>query len=196
MSMGNVHRRMQAALDEGKTLDFDASAIKIDGTAVTASAAELNIMDGVTATAAELNRAADVSARIVNVTASTLTVAVADHEGKVVTINAAAGCDATLPAATGSGAHYRFFIGTTVTSNDVTFVTTGGDVLCGVIVQANDGGATANVYETSTATTITLNGSTKGGIKGDQFEFIDVATDTWWMHGRVSSTGTEVTPLS
>jgi len=35
--------------------DLDTSVLRIDGVEITASAAELNIMDGVTATAAELN---------------------------------------------------------------------------------------------------------------------------------------------
>lgn len=42
-------------------LDIDGD-LNIAGTKVTASAAELNIMDGVTATASEINKAADVSA--------------------------------------------------------------------------------------------------------------------------------------
>jgi len=47
----------------GGTLDIESGgAIEIAGTAITSTAAELNIMDGVTATAAELNAAADVSA--------------------------------------------------------------------------------------------------------------------------------------
>lgn len=42
MSAPNVHRRMQAALDEGKELDFDAAKLKIGGTAVAATADEVN----------------------------------------------------------------------------------------------------------------------------------------------------------
>jgi len=41
-----------------------------DGTTVTSSGAELNILDGVTATASEINNAADVSARTLELTAS------------------------------------------------------------------------------------------------------------------------------
>lgn len=39
-------------------------SLVINGTPVTTTAAELNILDGVTATAAEINNAADVSARV------------------------------------------------------------------------------------------------------------------------------------
>ena len=66
------------------TAKHDVKALTISGTAVTATAAELNIMDGVTATAAEINTAADVSARIgtltvANNTTSTLSVAVTHY---------------------------------------------------------------------------------------------------------------------
>ena len=48
---------------------------------VTATTAELNILDGVTATAAELNRSADVSARMI-AGGSTLTLTEVLHDGK------------------------------------------------------------------------------------------------------------------
>ncbi len=44
--------------------------IALAGTAVTSTAAELNILDGCTATASELNNAADVSARVQELTAT------------------------------------------------------------------------------------------------------------------------------
>jgi hypothetical protein len=49
---------------------LDTGGLKLAGTAVDSTAAELNILDGVTATTAELNNAADVSARIQALTAS------------------------------------------------------------------------------------------------------------------------------
>lgn len=52
----------------GGTIDVDT--LSIGGTAVTATAAELNALDGVTATAAEINQAADLSARAAAVTAT------------------------------------------------------------------------------------------------------------------------------
>lgn len=153
-------------------------------------------ISGLDASFAEINRTADVSARIVNVTDATLAIALATHEGKIVTINRAAGCDVTLPAASGSGAWYRFFVGTTVTSNDITFVVTGDDTYEGFCIQAADGGSTVNVYEAAGTNRITLDGTTKGGIKGDIFEFADVAADLWMVNAKISSTGTEASPFS
>lgn len=159
-------------------------AISVGGTALTA-------------TAAEINRAADVSGRIVNATAATLAVDEATHEGKTVTLNRAAGITVTLPAATGGGAKYRFFTGTTVTSNNHIIQVTGNDVMKGTAWFACDGGDTAEAFETAAdSDTITMNGSTKGGLIGDVIQFEDVAADTWSVQCFLQGTGDEVTPFS
>lgn len=151
----------------------------------------------VTATAAEINRAADASSRIVNVTASTLAVTEADHDSKVVTLNRAAGIAVTLPAATGSGAKLQFIIGTAVTSNATTIKVTGDDTMTGVAILAQDAADTASVFEAgATADTISFNGSTTGGLKGDCVELIDIAADLWWVRVVGAATGTEATPFS
>lgn len=152
----------------------------------------------VLATAAELNRAADVSTRVVDVTASTLSATVASHDSKVVTLNRAAGIAVTLPAASGSGAVFRFVLGTTVTSNSTTIkVANASDVMTGTAVVLQDTVDTVVGFETaSTTDTITWNGSTTGGIKGDCVELIDVAANLWYVRVIQSATGTEATPFS
>ena len=152
----------------------------------------------VTATATELNRAADVSGRIVNLTAATLSLTEATHDGKVVTVNRAAGSTLTLPAAAGSGASFRVIVGTTVTSNTlIVQVANASDAMTGTALLAQDGGDTSVMFETAaTDDTITMNGSTTGGIKGDCIELIDVAANVWWVRVTGSATGTEATPFS
>lgn len=160
---------------------------------------ELGPTDGqsVLATAAEINRVADTSTRIVNVTAATLTVTEALHDSKVITLNRAAGIAVTLPAATGSGTVLKFITGTTVTSNSTTIKVVGDDVMAGLAVLAQDGGDTVVAFETAADTdTITLNGTTTGGIKGGSYELIDIAADLWWVRGVGMATGTEATPFS
>lgn len=122
----------------------------------------------------------------------------ARHGDGGVVVNAAAGATLTLPAAVGSGVEYRIYLGTTVTSNNVIVkVANASDVMSGVLVGAADGGDTVNGWETAVdSDTITLNGSTKGGIKGDYIELRDVATNLWRVSGSLSQTGTEVTPFS
>lgn len=156
------------------------------------------LMDGVEvlATAAEINRAADVSTRVVNATAATLAVDEPTHEGKVVTLNRAAGIAVTLPAATGGGGRYFFFIGTTFTSS-ATIKVTGDDVMFGYATYAADGGDTLVKFETAAdSDTITFNGTTTGGYKGTTVELIDVAADSWWVRVDGHATSSEATPFS
>lgn len=149
------------------------------------------------ATIAEINRVADVSARIVNVTAATLAITEAAHDSKIITLNRAAGIAVTLPAATGSGIKLKFFIGTTITSNTTTIKVTGNDIMAGAAVVAQDGGDTLVAFETAAdSDTITLNGTTTGGLKGDILELVDVAADLWMVLAHLSATGTEATPFS
>jgi len=53
---------------------------------------------------------------LVTITDATLAVTQALHEGKLVVLDRAGGVAVTLPAATGSGARYRFFVKTTFTT--------------------------------------------------------------------------------
>ncbi len=152
----------------------------------------------VTATATEANRALDVSGRLVDLTAATLTLSQTVHEGRIVTVNKADGTAITLPAATGSGARYQLFIGTTITSNSTTIkVANSSDTMVGFLTIFQDGGDTALQIEIGgTNDTITLDGSTGGGIKGDMIELIDIATNLWYVRQTLSGTGTEATNLS
>lgn len=141
---------------------------------------------------------AHVASGVVNATAATLTVTQASHAGQTVTLNRAAGIAVTLPAATGTGAIYRFFVGTTVTSNTTTIkVGTAAETMRGNAVVLQDAGDTLVGFEAgATADTITLDGSTTGGIVGDFIELIDVAANMFYVRCLLSGTGTEATPFS
>jgi hypothetical protein len=148
------------------------------------------------ATEAEINRAADLTGRIVDATAATLAVTVAAHDGRIVTLNRAGGIAVTLPAATGSGARFRFIVGTTFTTAG-TIKVTGDDTMAGNAIIAQDGGDTSVLFEAgATADTITLDGSTTGGLKGAEVELIDIAADLWFVRYVSAATGTEATPFS
>jgi len=120
------------------------------------------------------------------------------HSEVVNTINAAAGLTLTLPAASGSGDTYLFYVGTTVTSNDVIIrVANASDTMSGLAMLAQDAADTAVVFETAASSdTITLNGSTKGGIVGDSITLTDVAANKWSVMVSGSATGTEASPFS
>ena len=118
--------------------------------------------------------------------------------GAVLVVNAAAGLTLTLPAAAGTGMEFEIVIGTTVTSNSVVIaVANGSDTMTGSARVAQDAGDTAVAFEAgSTADTITLNGTTTGGIKGDRIMLADIADNLWSVHIVSSATGTEATPFS
>lgn len=193
--------------------EVDTTVLKLGGTEVTATAAEINagvdgltataaeintVADGILATAAEINRAADLSTRIVNLTAATLAVTLAAHDGKTITVNRAAGSTLTLPAAAGTGARLRIFVGTTITSNAlIVQVANASDIMSGVVLIANDTDDSTSGFETAADTdTITMNGTTTGGVKGDLIELEDVATNLWLVRVTGSASGSEATPFS
>ncbi len=134
--------------------------------------------------------------RITNATAATLAVTEADHEGQTVTLNRAGGIAVTLPPATGGGATYRFVVGTTFTTAATIKVTT-DDTMCGNAIIAQDAADTAVMFEAgATADTITMDGTTTGGLKGARVECTDIAADLWAVHYVSAATGTEATPFS
>ncbi len=150
-----------------------------------------------TVSIAELARVADVASRIVTASSATLTVTEALHEGRIINLDRAAGVTVTLPAATGSGARYTFLTKTTVTSNNNIIQVVGDDTMKGTAWMAADGGDTVVAFETAAdSDTITMNGSTKGGIVGSRIELIDYAADTWNVQAFLQGTGTEATPFS
>jgi hypothetical protein len=173
-------------VESGGELDIESGgALKLAGTQVTA-------------TAAEINAAADASGRIVaGGTAATIAVTAATHGERIVVLTKADGITATLPAATGSGVKYHFIVGAAVTSVGTVIQVTGDDTMTGNALFATDAGDGAEMFEAgATADTITMNGSTTGGLKGDSVELIDIAADLWWVRMVAAGTGEEATPFS
>ena len=120
---------------------------------------------GHTATATEVNRTCDVSGRLV-AAGGTLAVTEAAHDGKTILLDTAAGSVCTLPAATGSGARFRFVISVIATSNSHIIKVTGNDVMYGMAIALQDGGDTMVAFETAVdSDTITLNRTTTGSTK-------------------------------
>jgi hypothetical protein len=152
----------------------------------------------VAATAAEINAAADLSTRLVAATAATLAVTVAAHSEKVILLDRAAGVTATLPAATGSGAVFRFSVKTAVTSNNhIIKVADNTDVMSGALFVTDQAAGTGTGFSTTTTSdTITMNGSTTGGLAGGLITLVDIATNLYAIEGNIVATGVEVTPFS
>jgi hypothetical protein len=119
------------------------------------------------------------------------------YAGTTVTLNAAAGLTVTLPAAVASGRVYNFVVGTTVTSNNYVIQVTTTDIMTGNVILAQDAGDTLVMFECAAdSDTITMNGTTKGGLKGDRITLTDVASGVWNLAMVGAATSTEATPLS
>ena len=180
------------------------SKLLLGDTAVELTEAELALLPGLLATAAEINRACDVSTRIVSATGSTLAVTVAAHDGKTIVFNRAAGVAAELPAATGSGARFRFVVGTAFTGAATIKVNAapGTDTMVGLVLGLDGDGVPANAWTVGgTDDTITFDGAaspnmTQGGFAGDMYEIEDIAAGKWQVNGFIKQTGTEATPMS
>lgn len=137
------------------------------------------------------------SGSLVSVTADA-TMTSASNAGRTMVLDVASGATVTLPAASGTGNIYKFFVKTTVTSNSYKIqVANGNDTMAGVAIVANDSDNSASIFETAaTSDTITLNGTTTGGILGGTVEIQDVASNVFSVVARGAATGSEATPFS
>ena len=128
--------------------------------------------------------------------AITLTAA---NNGNTIALDTAAGSVVTLPAATGSGVKFLFYVKTLATSNShIIQVANATDFMIGLISGARInstnavlGFAAANSGTVATnSDTITLNRSTTGSVsKGEWIEVEDVLANTWQVSGMLSATG-------
>ena len=132
-------------------------------------------------------------------------VTITEHAGRTLLLGEVGGNAAvtlTLPAATGSGAVYKFIVSVVNTSNYIIKVADATDTIDGMVVVQNDttAGGTASLIAWPTVAasdTITLNGTTSGGVSiGDYLLLTDIATNQYTVSGMLNASGTEVTPFS
>jgi hypothetical protein len=133
----------------------------------------------------------------VTVTASTSMVR-SVHAGNIINLSAAAGLTITLPASAGTGDVYRFFVLTTVTSNnDIIKVANSTDVIQGIVgMSVANTAVGVSAGTTTTSDTITMNGTTTGGIIGSYVELCDASLGFWQLTGDLIGSGTLATPFS
>jgi hypothetical protein len=129
------------------------------------------------------------------VTAAT-TLSQRPHAGNEVVLNSTTGRIITLPASTGKGDVYTVFVVATVSSGShVIQVANSTDVLQGGVALTTDI-AGSSMPTTTTTDTITMNGSTTGGVVGSWVRVTDVSAGFWMLEGFLVCTGTEATPFS
>jgi len=125
---------------------------------------------------------------------STLTATNAANAGKMILLNTASGSTVTLPASTGSGNSYEFVVSVTVTSNNhVVKVANASDTMVGFAIVRSAAGAA--FYTVTASDTITMNGTTTGGVIGSHIMIKDVATNVWSVRANLVGSGTAATPF-
>ena len=116
--------------------------------------------------------------------------------GATFLFDTAAGITYTLPAPV-VGATYDFIVTTSVTSSNHKVITnTGAVLLQGAITSAT---TTASVFESvigSSNISITMNGSTTGGLVGSNFTFKCLSAILWQVSGTNFTSGTTATPFA
>jgi hypothetical protein len=152
----------------------------------------------ITATALEINNACDNSGRVVNLTTTPLTMSQAVYGGRTLIVNKADGTAITLPAASGSGTRFKIIIGTLISSNTTTITTGAGDFYVGLILAArqSSGLVTGFMCDGSTSNVLTFNGTTQGGVVGDEIILEDIAANKWACQGRIQTVGASSNPVS
>ena len=127
-------------------------------------------------------------------TAATVSINRQDHADRATILNRAAGMTVTLPKATGSGSIFQFIVGTTFTGNGIIQVANAVDIIQG---SANIGATASGTFpSTSTSDTLTMNGTTTGGLAGSRIEVVDIASGVFAVTAHLVGSGTAVTPFS
>jgi hypothetical protein len=117
-----------------------------------------------------------------------------------VRLNLAAGQALVLPFATGKGGMYRLYVETTYTGTATLKVQTGNNPKTGATDKiwgvATVTGATPGTFAATANGTITMNGSTQGGLVGTYIEIEDVNYGEWRVEANMLGSGVAVTPFS
>jgi len=144
---------------------------------------------------------AHIGSGLVAETTATLTMTQILHGGQTVTMSRAGGLTITLPAATGTGSVYKIAVAVTVTTPSyIIQVANATDEFVGIVYQVDADTSDALVaypaLDADGFDTITMNGTTTGGIMGDIYTIIDIAAGKFQLIGHQTGTGTVATPLS
>jgi len=118
------------------------------------------------------------------------------QSGKTVLFDRAAGITYTLPAPV-PGTFFTFVVTTSVTSNNHKIITdVAATLLQGAITSAT---TTASVFESvigSSNISVTMNGTTTGGLVGTELKFLCLSSTLWQVSGVNFTSGTTATPFA
>lgn len=124
----------------------------------------------------------------------------AANAGATTLLDTNSGSVVTLPAATGTGNTFKFFVSVATTSAAHKILTGAADNVVGLLIGQNSN--TAKVFQGTSASAYRslqmpfAGTQPSGGLQGDWFEFIDTAANTWFVKGAYSAGTTPTTPFS
>jgi hypothetical protein len=134
----------------------------------------------------------------IDANAATLTLN-AEDSGKTIFLDRAAGCTVTLPTPE-VGLTYHFVVRTAVTSNSYKVAgkaTT--HLFAGRVLNMDTDSSNVMAYFAADETDddeMTMNGSTTGGLKSDNFTVTCISPTRWYVEGVTTGTGAVANPFS
>ena len=122
-----------------------------------------------------------------------------EESGSLCLFDRAAGVTYTLPAAPTRGMTFDFRTTVTITSNSAKTITGAGtEFLLGLVLLV--GGTTETIvsadFNGTSHVAITSNGTTTGGVIGDQYTVTAISATQWVISGLASGSGTVATPAA
>lgn len=175
----------------GSTLAVDGAVTLASTLAVTGAA---TFSSSIAATGAITGKK-----NVVSGSGATVTLTAA-QSGSVCLFDRAAGIVFTLPTAA-AGLVFDFMVSVTITSNAAKVITAAGtELLVGTILNTDTDSSDAIASWKSLVATgnvaVSMDGSTKGGIKGDWLRFTCLSSIAWNVQGLTLGTGTVATPFA
>lgn len=139
------------------------------------------------------------STGIQSVTTATASLSATDS-GDLILFNRSTGSTITLPESPDVGTYYDFQVVTELSSGNYIIQADGSDVINGYIY-GNKASTAPELFKADAAltdTTMTMNGTTTGGLIGTDFRltYTDATNNTWTASGVTYGSGTLVEPWS
>ncbi len=122
--------------------------------------------------------------------AATIALTVPRHGIKLLSLTVATAQTLNLPKATGKNGVFDIYLPITATGNKIIKAASGNTLNGLASVQ------TSQFQSASNSNTITLNGTTTGGILGTRVQLRDAAVGQWHVELRAMGSGTAATPFS
>ena len=122
----------------------------------------------------------------------------ADESGGMFLFDAATGVSYTLPTPV-AGMQFTFYASVSVTSNAHAIATGDAAVFIGGTIQSvieNSATSEANTGDETASVTVSMNGSTTGGLKGTCITVTALSSTVWIASGMAVGSGTLATPFA